>query len=143
MLPELSAISGAWLGLQSCLQTGIARGLQCNRECRDDCLLQCCEGTDSPTQHCVTLGVFAAQDTERAVRKCAVDQLPLLARSLGSEAACSAVLPKVFEMTEDEDVSVCCNAVTALGPMLRFLTPGETPSLQGTLNCLTALAILG
>ena len=77
-------------------------------------------------QHSVTLGLFAAQDTKRAVRRCAGDQLPLLAHSLGSEAACSRVLPKVFEMTEDEDVSVCCSVVTALGSILSLLTPGET-----------------
>ena len=78
-------------------------------------------------QHCVTLGLSAAQDTERAVRRCAGEQLPLLAHSLGSEAACSRVLPKVLEMTEDEDISVCCSAVTALGSMLSLLTPGDTP----------------
>ena len=94
-------------------------------------------------QHCVTLGLFAAQDTERVVRRCAVDQLPLLACSLGSKAACSAVLPKVFEMTEDEDVSVCCSAVTALGSMLSLLTPGEMPDLHGALGFLASLALSG
>ena len=94
-------------------------------------------------QHSVTLGPFAAQDTERAVRRCAGDQLPLLAHSLGSEAACSRVLPKVFEMTEDEDVSVCCSAVTALGSILSLLTPGETTTFPRALCFLALLAPSG
>ena len=72
-----------------------------------------------------------------------MDQLPLLARSLGSQAACTAVLPKVFKMTEDDDISVCCGAVTALGSMLSLLTPGETPALEGALCSLASLAAPG
>lgn len=70
-----------------------------------------------------------------------MDQLPLLAHSLGSEAACSRALPKVFEMTEDEDVSVCCSAVTALGSILSLLTPGETITFPRAL-CFLALSAL-
>ena len=56
-----------------------------------------------------------------------VDQRPCLARGLSREAAYSKVLPEIFELMEDEDITVRCGAVTALSSILDMLTPGLLP----------------
>jgi len=53
-----------------------------------------------------------------------LDQLPLFARGLGRVATCSKVLPEVLDLTEDEDITVCCTALAALSSIAHLLTPG-------------------
>lgn len=52
------------------------------------------------------------------------DQLPVLARALGREVTCARILPEIFDLTEDEDLAVCCSAVAALSSIAHLLPLG-------------------
>ena len=64
------------------------------------------------------------QDIERTVRRCMLDQLPLLARGLGREATCSKLLSEIMDLAGDEESIVCCSALAALSSIAPLLTTG-------------------
>ena len=93
----------------------------------------CMLTTHSPVLH-LHSARSGMQDIERSVRRCILDQLPLLARGLGREATCSKLLPEIMDLAGDEEAMVCCSALAALSSIAHLLTPGLPPYQQSVWN---------